>query len=129
MIKNPRIGNIFYWVSDIDRTQAFYQNTLGLTLERMDDDGSGNPWLLASIPGNIDLLFFKGEVKAGNSPMIVFDLAEGGIDDLVEELASAGTTIVTPTSHAPGGWSAEFLDPDGYTLSMYQSEDKPRSIA
>ena len=36
-------------------------------------------------------------------------------------------TIVTPVSHAPGGWSAEFADADGHVLSMYQTEDVPRS--
>jgi predicted enzyme related to lactoylglutathione lyase len=41
-------------------------------------------------------------------------------------LAEKGATIVTPVSHAPGGWSAEFFDPDGHTISMYQSEEAPR---
>ncbi|MBB3060373.1 VOC family protein [Microbulbifer rhizosphaerae] len=128
MIKNPRVGNILYYVSDIDRTEAFYRDTIGLDVQRMPDDGEGNPWLLACIPGNTDLLFFLGEVRAGNSPMIVFDLAEGGIDDVVAGLSEAGATIVTPVSHAPGGWSSEFLDPDGYILSLYQDEAVPRLL-
>jgi len=65
-------------------------------------------------------------VRAGNSPIVVFDLQRGGIDAVVAELAAAGTTIITPVSHAPGGWSSEFADPDGYTLSLYQSESQPR---
>jgi len=57
---------------------------------------------------------------------MVFDLKEGGIDTFVAALAEKGATIVTPVSHAPGGWSAEFSDPDGHTISMYQSEEAPR---
>jgi len=45
---------------------------------------------------------------------------------MVSELAGKGVTIVTPVSHAPGGWSAETSDPEGHVLSMYQSADKPR---
>lgn len=128
MIPNPRISNIFYYVSDIDRTEQFYRDVIGLDVQRMPDDGSGHPFLVAPIPGNIDLLFFRGEVRAGNSPIIVFDLGEeGDIDEVVAGLAAAGTTIVTPVSHAPGGWSADFLDSDGYIISIYQSEEVPRS--
>ncbi len=126
MIPSPRISNIFFYVSDIDRTERFYRDVIGLHLERMPDDGSGRPWLIAPIPGNTDLLFFHGEPRPGNSPLPVFDLAEGGIDGVVAALAEAGTPIVTPVSHAPGGWSAEFTDPDGYMWSMYQPEEKPR---
>jgi glyoxylase I family protein len=123
---NPRIGNIFFYVSDIDRTERFYRDVIGLSIERMPDDGNGRPWLNAPIPGNVDLIFFEGEVRPGNSPILVFDLAEGGIDRAVAELVAGGATIVTPVSHAPGGWSSEFADPDGYVLSMYQPESKPR---
>jgi len=39
-----------------------------------------------------------------------------------------GVTIVTPVSEAPGGWSADFLDPDGFGLGLWSPEDKPRSL-
>ncbi|MBX3131895.1 MAG: VOC family protein [Gemmatimonadaceae bacterium] len=126
MIPSPRIGNLFFYVSDIDRTERFYRDVIGLNIERMPDDGEGRPWLNAPIPGNVDLIFFFGEVRPGNSPIVVFDLREGGIDGAVQRLASAGTKIITPVSHAPGGWSAEFADPDGYVLSMYQTAEQPR---
>jgi glyoxylase I family protein len=127
MLAKSRIGNICFYVNDIDRTEAFYREVIGLEVTRMGDDGSGNDWLLASIENNIDLIFFKAECRPGNTPIIVFDLAEGGIDDVVAALAEKGTTIVTPVSHAPGGWSAEFADPDGHVISMYQTEEAPRS--
>ncbi len=126
MLTSPRIGAVFFYVSDLDRTEAFYRDVIGLSLERMPDDGSKNPWLIASIEGNVDLLFFTGEVRTGNSPILVFNLDTGGIDAVIAELAAAGTTIVTPVSHAPGGWSADFADPDGYNFSLFQSETLPR---
>lgn len=126
MLKSPRIGAVFFYVSDLDRTEAFYRDVIGLSLQKQPDDGGGRPWLMASIEGNVDLLFFNGEVRTGNSPILVFNLESGGIDAVMADLAAAGTTIVTPVSHAPGGWSADFADPDGYTFSFYQTEAVPR---
>jgi glyoxylase I family protein len=95
----------------------------------MGDDGSGHDWLMARIQDKVELIFFQKESRAGDSPIIVFDLPEGGIDSVVESLAAKGATIVTPVSEAPGGWSGEFADPDGHVLSLYQSEAKPRRRA
>jgi predicted enzyme related to lactoylglutathione lyase len=89
------------------------------------DEGEPD-FLIASTAGGLDLLFFPGEPRPGNSPIPVFDLAEGGIDAAVDRLVGAGATLVTPVSHAPGGWSTEVADPDGYMVSMYQGEGKPR---
>jgi catechol 2,3-dioxygenase-like lactoylglutathione lyase family enzyme len=86
MIPSPRIGNIFFYVTDVDRTEAFYRDVIGLKVERVPDDGSGRPWLNAPIPGNVDLIFFHGEVRPGNSPILVFDLKGGGIDGVVAGL-------------------------------------------
>lgn len=126
MFANSRLGNICYYVSDIDRTEAFYRDVLGLSIDRMDDDETG-PFLIGHTANGIDLLFFQMESRPGNSPIIVFDLDQGGIDDVVAALAEKGATIVTPVSHAPGGWSADVADPDGHAISMFQNGDVPRS--
>ena len=125
MLSKSKIGAICYYISDLDKTEAFYRDTLGLDIQRMEDEGEG--WLLAKTVNEVELLFFKQESRPGNSPIIVFELADGGIDDVIEALAEKGTTIVTPVSHAPGGWSAEIADPDNHQISMYQSEEVPRS--
>jgi glyoxylase I family protein len=126
MLRNLRIDNVVFMVADLARTERFYAEVVGLAVERQVDDGDGPPMLIARIPGNIDLLFFEGEARAGNSPILVFTLDAGGIDGVVDGLVAAGATIVTPVSHAPGGWSADFADPDGYLLSVYQEARLPR---
>jgi predicted enzyme related to lactoylglutathione lyase len=127
MFAKTRLNTICYYVSDIDRTETFYRDVLGLTVERMEEE-DGSPWLMARTINDVDLIFFKMESRPGNSPIVVFDLADGGIDDMVAELAEKGATIVTPVSHAPRGWSAEFADPDGHTISMYQVVEAPRTL-
>tara|TARA_R110001599_G_C12254744_1_gene659940 strand:+ start:3216 stop:3599 length:384 start_codon:yes stop_codon:yes gene_type:complete len=126
MLSKSKIGAICYYVNDIGKTEAFYRDALGLEIQRMEDEGGD--WLLAKTANEVELLFFKQESRAGNSPIVVFDLPEGGIDDMVNALSEKGVTIVTPVSHAPGGWSAEIADPDNHQISMYQSGEVPRSI-
>jgi glyoxylase I family protein len=122
-----RIGDIVYYVKDIVRTEKFYRDVLGLNVENMGDDGYGGYWLRASTANGIDLLFFQNpELKAGASPAIVYRLEEGGIDTMVEGLAKKGATIVTPVSHAPGGFAGTLADPDGHAFGFYQTQDKPR---
>lgn len=125
MFKNCKLGNICYYVTDIDRSEAFYRDVIGLAVDRVEEE-DGSAFLIAHTVNGVDLLFFQMELRPGNSPVIVFELAEGGIDDVVAGLAAKGVTIVTPVSHAPGGWSADIADLDGHTISMYQPAEAPR---
>jgi len=126
MTFKPKSASIVFYVSDIVRTEAFYNQTLDLGLVRME--GAEPFWLQGNLEGGPDLIFFQMEGQRGNTPAVVFDIGEGGIDDIVAQLAAKGVTIVTPVSEAPGGWSADFLDPDGFGLGLWQPEDKPRSL-
>ncbi|MCZ4347817.1 VOC family protein [Devosia neptuniae] len=122
----PKSASIVYYVSDIERTETFYNQTLGLGLERME--GAEPFWLQGSLEGGLELIFFQQEAVRGNTPAIIFTVPDGGIDDVVADLATKGVTIVTPVSEAPGGWSADFLDPDGFGIGLWQSEEFPRSL-
>ncbi|GGO65000.1 VOC family protein [Bowmanella pacifica] len=126
MFGQSKLGAICYYVNDIDKTEAFYRDALGLAIQRME--GEDGDWLIAQTANEVELLFFKQESRPGNTPIIVFDLPDGGIDDVVAALSEKGVTIVTPVSHAPGGWSAEIADPDHHQISMYQSEAVPRTL-
>lgn len=126
MTFQPKSASVVFYVADIARTEAFYNDTLGLKLERME--GAEPFWLQGTLENGPDLIFFEMPAKRGDSPAIVFTVDDGGIDDIVAELAAKGVTIVTPVSEAPGGWSADFLDPDGFGLGLWQSGELPRSL-
>lgn len=126
MIPKPHRASIVFYVADIVRTETFYNDVLGIGLTRME--GADPFWLSGTLDQGPDLVFFQMDGIRGNTPAIVFDITEGGIDDVVAGLVAKGVTIVTPVSEAPGGWSADFLDPDGFGLGLYQSGEKPRSL-
>jgi predicted enzyme related to lactoylglutathione lyase len=125
-MKLPKSASVVYYVADIARTEKFYSETLGLTLERRED-GPPPFWLIGRLANGLEIIFFEMEAVRGATPALIFDLPEGGIDDIVAELAANGVTIVTPVSEAPGGWSADFQDPDGFGLGLYQAGTLPRS--
>jgi glyoxylase I family protein len=126
MIPKPHTMSVVFYVSDIVRTEAFYRDTLGLEIERRE---GADPFWMVGKAGATELVFFQMEATRGNTPALIFDVSEaGGIDDIVAALVEKGVTIVTPVSEAPGGWSADFLDPDGFGLGLYQSADKARSL-
>jgi glyoxylase I family protein len=115
-------------VRDVLRTERFYAEHLGIRFTRQTEE-DGSVWLLAKLGPETEMLVFPGDPHPGNTPGIVFGLAEGGIDTVVTSLATAGVEIVTPVSEAPGGWSADFRDPDGHVVSFFQAESLPRVLA
>lgn len=126
MIPQPFDAAIVFYVTDIARTERFYRDTLGIPVKR--EDGPEPFMLSAQIAPNFQMVFFQLEGKVGSTPAVVFTIHDGGIDDIVARLVEQGVTIVTPVSEAPGGWSADFLDPDGFGLGLWQPGDKPRSL-
>jgi predicted enzyme related to lactoylglutathione lyase len=122
----PKSASVVFYVSDIVRTEAFYNETFGLDLERQE--GAEPFWLQGTLESGLELIFFQMDGQRGNTPALIFTVPDGGIDDIVAGLAAKGVTIVTPVSEAPGGWSADFLDPDGFGLGLWQSGDLPRSL-
>jgi glyoxylase I family protein len=122
---NGQIKNlaIVFVVADLVRTHRFYVETLGIAFEVEDFE---NSYLQARLPGDVELVFLRGDAPRGATPQLVFGLVKGGIDGLVAALAAAGVELVTPVTEAPGGWSAEFKDPDGHILSLYQDGALPR---
>jgi len=112
-----KISAIVYYIKDLNRTVTFYKDALGLTVTPLETPEG--PLGTLEI-GGLSLVFIPAEEKPGQSPVVVFGL-EQGIEQVVEGLANQGVEIVTPVSHAPdGGLTADFLDPDGHTLSVYQ---------
>jgi predicted enzyme related to lactoylglutathione lyase len=123
MLVNAKVGAIVFFVGVLERSIAFYRDTLGLPIAELE--GHDGPFALAEL-GDLSLVFIQRPAKVGDSPVVVFAL-DGGIEDYAEALVSKGVEIVVPVSEAPdGGLTLDFLDPDGNVLSLYQPQGAPR---
>ncbi len=125
MLVNAKVGAIVFFVGVLDRSVAFYRDTLGLPVNEID--GHDGPFALAEL-GEVTLVFIQRSAKAGDSPVVVFSL-DGGIDDYAAALAAKGVEIVVPVSEAPdGGLALDFVDPDRNVLSLYQPPGASRRM-
>lgn len=116
---------VLFNVSDLARTERFYRDILGVETERQPGGDNEPDWLFAKWGDSVELLFFEGQETIGRSPVVVFELTEGYMESVLENLAREGVEIVTPVTEAPGGWSAEIRDPDGHPLAFFQSGELP----
>lgn len=122
MLKNPTVGAVVFFVRDLAKSVAWYRDALGL--EPRTQNGHDGPFALAAA-GPVQLVFIPRNEPAGRTPIVVFGLASG-IYEVVESLAAKGVEIVMPVSETPdGGLSADFRDPDGHILSVYQPGGAP----
>lgn len=123
MLTSYPITNLVFFVKDLEKTRQFYHGVLGMDVQ--ETEGHEGAFLTAE-SGSIMLVFIPANEAPGQSPVVVFGL-DGGIEDLVESLVKQNVEIVVPVSEAPdGGLTADFVDPDGHVLSLYQPADAPR---
>ncbi len=105
---------VFYYVSDIERSVAFYRETLGLPLvsrdfvARFDVDGV----LFELVPTP------HGQAISGpGNARLCFQVPD--IHEALAQLKSRGVEA-TPVKAEPGGLLAFFKDPDGNELCLWQ---------
>jgi methylmalonyl-CoA/ethylmalonyl-CoA epimerase len=114
-----RIGQIALPVADLDRAEAFYQNTLGL--RRLYRHGD----LTFFDCAGVRLLLEKAHDRAavGHGSPIYFTCADIALT--VRELQQRGVEFAGPPHRIAKMddhdlWMAFFEDPDGHTLALMQ---------
>lgn len=113
---------VSYVVTDMDRAEAFWRDTLGLEVEvargapgtrgngYMELDAGGVAIGLVALP---DHLYPNGVVA----------LAVEHVGQAVEELRGKGVSIVMDTIESPVCWMAVVADPDGNQVLLHQRKD------
>ena len=106
---------VYYHVSDMERSVAFYRDTLGFPLTsrdyvaRFDVDGVLFE-LVPNPPGNV-------LAGTGNARL---SLGVTDIQQATRQLQARGVTT-TPVKQEPGGLLSFFKDPDGNELCLWQN--------
>jgi len=108
------LNHITLAVTDLDRSLAFYRDTLGCTVRAIWADGAyleaGDLWLCLSRDDDM-----RPEPRPDYTH-IAFSVAEGDFAALTERL-EAGCTIWK--DNRSEGASTYFLDPDGHRLELH----------
>ena len=109
-----RVNVVYLYVTDMERSAAFYRDLLGIPLE------GDEHWQEASLGGTRFALHHThegiGELSAGT---IHLNLEVEDIDAAVERLAVAGADV-QETMRDDWGAAVRISDPDGYQLYLFQ---------
>lgn len=115
MIKG--VANIWMPVEDIDRAVDFYENTLGLPVEKVDGQ-----W--AEVDANGVRVGLNGREPEGagveGGPVLTFQHDEGNLEEVVEDLKGLGVEFPAGISDHNWGRVATFKDSEGNDLQLYE---------
>lgn len=109
-----RFDSVFYYVTDLERSVAFYTTVLGLSLTSRDVvarfhlDG-----VLIELVPTAD----AGLVGGSGNARLTFSTRD--IERSVEAMSSRGVSV-SPIHHVQNGCLATFTDPDGNELVLWQ---------
>lgn len=119
MIETEGLTHLHLFVSDLDRSLAFYGAVFGL--QEVFRDG---PKMVFLRPPNSTDSITLNEVPAkagavGGVDHFGFRLIDKGqLDRAIEEVERAGGRLIERGEHAPGQPYAYVADPDGYTIEL-----------
>jgi catechol 2,3-dioxygenase-like lactoylglutathione lyase family enzyme len=112
-------------VDDMDRAREFYEGTLGLQVEVLDEEHGVTRLRLAD--GHDVLMYLSAEMAPASYTMLNFEVDD--IDAAVEELGARGVSIERYEGfdhdekgivRGPGPQIAWFKDPSGNVISVLQ---------
>ncbi|MEB0204629.1 VOC family protein [Pseudomonas sp. CCC3.1] len=114
--RNDRqIDNIEFNVADIERSKDFYGGAFGWTFV---DYG---PTYTEFSDGRLTGGFTTGEPVRPGGPLII--LYAQDLEATQLRLKALGAVISRETFSFPGGSRFHFIDPDGYELAVWTSQD------
>ena len=114
---------VYYQTGDIDRSIAFYRDTLGLDLAgyyeqmRWAEFDAGNATLVLNDPETLGV-GLTARTGGAAAALAVEDLAAA-----MEELQAKGVTVVFPVQESPICHLACIEDPDGNHVWLHQRKD------
>lgn len=110
------ISVVYLYVSDLDRSLAFYRDLLGIPLER---DPRDEHWAEVRFSNGTRFALHLASHRPPQAPATVevsFEVED--VDAAVEQIRAAGGRVTT-VMHEPWGSLATVADPDGYEVGLY----------
>jgi len=100
-------------VRDLDRSERFYRDVLGLPVDRRDTS------LVVRKPGFL-MVLNAGEPSVAGTFHFGFRVAgSGDVDDWFARFATADVAVVNAPKAANGVYVGRIADPDGYPIEIY----------
>jgi lactoylglutathione lyase len=111
------VSVVYLYVSDMERSAAFYRDVLGIPLEGDDD------WQEAAL-GRTRFALHKTREGIGplSSGTIHVSLGVADFEEAVDRLRETGVEV-EETMRDEWGTAGRIVDPDGYSIYLFQAPD------
>ncbi len=111
------IGHVEWASTDLKRSRDFFSGLFGWKFNEWNDD-----YYLFHTPGKPGGGIMRvDKVEPGNSPVVYVET--GDIESTLQRVEELGGKTVMPRTEIPDmGWYAQFTDPDGNVIGLYQGK-------
>ncbi|MDD9908854.1 MAG: VOC family protein [Ahrensia sp.] len=109
--------------SDLEASQKFYEQTLGITMHRNDD--GPNPMIAFSSmddPG-VSGHLYPGKPAASGTGNSIHLAVKGKLEDAMARVPNAGGTVVSDIIPIPFGRFVYCEDPDGNSIGLFEAAE------
>ena len=112
------ISVVYLYVRDMERSLAFYRDLLGIPLE------GDEHWSETTFPGGARFALHEADdgIRELSSGTVSISLEIESVDAAIEFLREHGVDV-RETMREEWGTAADVVDPDGYTISLFQRPD------
>jgi predicted enzyme related to lactoylglutathione lyase len=119
-MKARAVDFVSYTVTDMDRSEAFYRDALGLdvTIQRGESGTRSNGYMEFDAGGTAISL-----TAMPPHPNAIMALAVDDVSAAVEELRGKGVPIEMEPLETPDCFMAAVVDPDGNKILIHQRKD------
>ena len=112
------LGHLLIQASDLERSERFYLEFLGLTVRKRDTFRDGRPLVVT----NEGIGLTNGRPDGGDGPVEHVALRARGVRELAERAPGAGVPIVRGPEPSAYGTSLYLTDPDGNQIEVFEQE-------
>ena len=121
--RRPRaleLGHLLLQATDLERSERFYLDFLGLTVLKRDTFRDGRPLVVTE-----EGVGLTNGRPAGDGPLEHVALRGRGVRTLAERAAAAGVTIIRGPEPSSYGLSLYLADPDGNQVEVFEEGAAP----
>lgn len=115
--RGARVSHLLLQVTDLERAEAFYTNTLGFAIRKRDTLRDGRP--LTVLKPGLGLAPFPAGVERGTETVDHIAFRVDDWDALVQRISDAGLPYEGPFTTEAYGRSVYVRDPDGNRIELH----------
>ena len=114
------LNHVALHVRDVERSNAFYRDLLGLPVMKRPDFSFPGAWYRIGRDQELHLIGGRAAEVLSGPRLSHFAMQVEDIEEAVKEVESKGIEIIHRQTRPDGAFQIYFLDPDGHCVELCQ---------